>query len=130
VTALCLDSLKKLRERTCGHPGDLASLEEWQAEIDKMIDGFEAASLLAGEPEALWQERERRWRELHGEESPYSWREVPGTEFSEFVVHPDMERIDAEIGFWEALENERRELEVRMKAGLGVFVERFLNLWD
>ena len=132
VCEVCLDSLRKLHDRAFGYPGVMESAEEWEGILNQMIDGFVAGDELLNDTEKLpaWQERHRRWEELHGSEKWCSFEPISGSEFSRFATHEDMEKIEEDMDFWGRIEREREERLERFRRGMNLFTEHFFNLWD
>jgi len=64
ISRFVLPRLKAFRADPFGHPGDLDSLEQWQAELDEMIFAFEFDVHAYGEYPTWEQDYERAQRGL------------------------------------------------------------------
>lgn len=132
ICRVCLHSLKQLRANGYGYPSEMKSPEEWDKVLDQMIDGFAAADEIINDTEKfpVWKERDRRWKELHSDDSWVLWEKAMDSEFYEMKTHIDMEKIEADLDFWNQHQREYNAAMERFNRGINLFKEYFFALWD
>lgn len=111
--------LRQLKAQKHGVPMGLDSAG-WDAVLDDVIAGFEAAHRICGHDFPAWDE-------LHEEER---------RRFGRMLVPWDDEdaenvrRLRTELGFWDKLSEQEADATVAFEKGMASFVKHFFSLWD
>jgi hypothetical protein len=108
-----------------------ASLQQWHATLDEMIEGFEAAKRLISEISPPQEEFYAEWEKLHGDEDWWYLDYENATEHGvEWKTYPEYDEMMKAMRVREREEEWRKEELKKFHRGMLLFHRWFFDLWD